>query len=347
MKNLLIKIALAVVVIIFSDKMAVAQDYHFSQFDTAPLYTNPAMTGYMIGRNRISLKYRGQWSSVLEDNAYETILVSYDGRTCPSGNISIAYGVNLVKDVFGFPAFQTNHYLGSFATHVKLSNGLMFAGGLQMGLLQFRLDLNGLAFENQFDGFVGFDTSLPSLEAFSDQQPIDLLDIGGGVLLYDYKSGFNLGVGFHHINPFNFYTFSETELQVGNRPNVRWIVHGAFTLFTTSKIAIAPKFMAVIQVPHWQLNVGADFRLTVSKTKNNPFLNGVILGIGSRLSNRVNDVTTIDAVLFSAKTDIAKGILLGFGFDWNVSSLRRSSSSRGGIELSLVVEFGGSDKKKC
>ncbi|MCQ2608375.1 MAG: PorP/SprF family type IX secretion system membrane protein [Bacteroidales bacterium] len=49
-----------------------AQDSHFSQFDAAPLYYNPALAGVNECRNRIYTNYKGQW------NTYNTFLVSYD-----------------------------------------------------------------------------------------------------------------------------------------------------------------------------------------------------------------------------------------------------------------------------
>ncbi len=51
---------------------AVAQDTHFSQFDAAPLYYNPALSGVNECHNRIYTNYKGQWKT------YSTFLASYD-----------------------------------------------------------------------------------------------------------------------------------------------------------------------------------------------------------------------------------------------------------------------------
>lgn len=323
-----------------------AQDYHFSQFSTAPLYTSPALTGFMSGRHRIAIKHRNQWSSILQDNSYKTILISYDGRICPIGKVSIAYGLNMVKDEVGFPSFKTNHFLASFAAHLKLDKELYASGGIQFGLLQYCLDLMNLKFENQYDGFVGFNISLPSLENFSDK-PVNQFDIGGGVLLYNKKRAWNIGIAFHHINTDNFYTFTNSELQENNRTRVRWVVHGSVPFKLNRRTLVAFKKMTVIQFPHWQTNIGGDLRYNISSKRGNPFLNGIIIGAGTRISNRINDFLVTDALVFSGKTDIAKGILLGVGFDLNVSPLKKSSNRRGGFELSLVWEFSKSDNDKC
>jgi type IX secretion system PorP/SprF family membrane protein len=207
----------------------IAQDFHFSQFDLAPMYVSPALTGYMGAQNRIALKYRSQWGSVLQDNEYETMLFSYDGRLCPREGVSVAYGFNLVKDQVGFPSFRTNQYMGSVAFHLKLQNGLFASGGLQAGLLQYRLDTKSLNFENQFDQVFSFNTSLPSMEDFLNRDEINLLDIGGGALLYSTgKSPWNVGLAFHHINPKNYYAFTTNGVQDNNRTKVRWILDCKF-----------------------------------------------------------------------------------------------------------------------
>ena len=50
----------------------IAQDTHFSQFDAAPLYYNPALAGVNECHNRIYTNYKGQWRT------YNTFLMSYD-----------------------------------------------------------------------------------------------------------------------------------------------------------------------------------------------------------------------------------------------------------------------------
>lgn len=339
--------------VFFQIRNTQAQDYHFSQFNTAPLYTSPALTGFMNARQRISIKYRNQWSSVLQDDAYKTMLISYDGRICPTGDVTFAYGINIVEDQIAgfnddinFPRLKTHHYLGSIAFHVRIARGLTVSGGLQGGLLRYELDKNNLKFENQFDGFVGFDTTLPTMENFLENNAVNLLDLGGGVLLYDGKRSWNIGVAFHHINPKKYYAFTTAGEQGNNQAKVRWVIHGMLP-FKIKNQVFAFRKMTTIQLPHWQTNAGFDIRFEVSKNKANPVFNGIIIGIGTRFSNRYQDPLVADAMVFSARTDIGDGWLLGFGYDWNISPLRKASNSRGGVEMSLVYEFPIGKKAKC
>jgi len=59
--------------ILFTGKIY-SQDIHLSQFDAAPLFYNPALSGQIgeSGQKRIILNYKSQWRT------YNTILASYD-----------------------------------------------------------------------------------------------------------------------------------------------------------------------------------------------------------------------------------------------------------------------------
>jgi hypothetical protein len=56
-----------------------AQDKHFTQFYAAPLALNPALTGALDGKYRVSTIYRDQWRKVL-DEPIKTFAVGADLR---------------------------------------------------------------------------------------------------------------------------------------------------------------------------------------------------------------------------------------------------------------------------
>lgn len=49
-----------------------SQDVHFSQFDAAPLYFNPALSGLFDCEHRVIGNYKGQWAT------YQSFMLSYD-----------------------------------------------------------------------------------------------------------------------------------------------------------------------------------------------------------------------------------------------------------------------------
>lgn len=342
-----IKFTISLFFILLVLKNGDAQDFHFSQYDMAPMYVSPAMTGFMSSQNRLTLKYRSQWSSVLQENEFETVLLSYDGRLCPREQVSFAFGFNLIQDQVGFPAFKTNQYMGSMAFHIEVGPNLFFSGGLQGGLLQYRWDASNLNFENQFDDVIGFDNTLSSMEVFLDRDKVNLLDLSGGVLLYSVGKPWDVGVAFHHINPFNYYSFTSTGIQDKNRTKVRWVVHGTYPLRLPNSI-LSLKKMTVIQYPHWQINGGVEWRKQLTKgNKVNPIANFISIGISSRLSNRDGNLLVTDAAIFTFKTDVSEKVILGISYDTNISPLRTFSNGRGGVEVSLAWEFEFDEKNKC
>ena len=58
----------------------VAQDFHLSMYDAAPLFLNPAMTGLIETKMRAHAQYRTQWGAVAF-KPFTTALVSFDMPT--------------------------------------------------------------------------------------------------------------------------------------------------------------------------------------------------------------------------------------------------------------------------
>jgi len=339
------KIALKIILYLFLTEGMMAQDFHFSQYQMAPLYVNPALTGYLQGyNNRIAIKYRNQWSSFLQDDAYQTKLVSYDGRIC-LGRSFLGYGLNAVLDESGTPSFRTTQLSGSISYHLPMGKTTYFSAGLQAGNLQYSVDQKSLFFEEQFDGVFSFDPSSSNEENFDDFNS-NLLDIGGGILLYDTKKGWHIGLGMHHtsIKPrFNFTTNNTQDL---NKVNIRAVVHGAYPVPSSSKIQFIPRGLAMIQWPHWQAVVGADFKMSL--TNKSDFFPYFTIGTALRSSsNKPNSSLVADAVLLSIATGFSNNFTFGFSYDLNISSLNAVSGFRGGMEFSLMYQFTVKEKNAC
>src|SRR5215467_12867108 len=80
---------------------ASAQDIHFSQYYSAPLTINPALTGGFAGDYRAGVNYRTQWGSVTVP--YRTFDLYGDlniGRRLISRNFW-AVGLNVISDRAG------------------------------------------------------------------------------------------------------------------------------------------------------------------------------------------------------------------------------------------------------
>ena len=86
--------------------IASAQDPHFSFFSNNPLAVNPALVGQINNySSRVQLSHRRQWSTVLDDGAFETAFASYEKRIClPWKNNYLGLGASFMGDERGdFP----------------------------------------------------------------------------------------------------------------------------------------------------------------------------------------------------------------------------------------------------
>src|SRR4249919_1609661 len=98
--------------------IASAQDIHFSQYFSAPLTINPALTGGFAGDYRAGVNYRTQWGSVTVP--YRTFDLYGDlniGRRIISRNFW-AVGLNVISDRAGDGDLSVTKIMGSGAYHI-------------------------------------------------------------------------------------------------------------------------------------------------------------------------------------------------------------------------------------
>lgn len=233
------------------------QDPVFSQFYSAPLQLNPGLTG--IGHKpSFALNYRNQWPSL--GNAYQTYAISYDQYF---SDYNSGIGVYLQADNAGNGILKTTKAAAIYAYRLKLNRVWQVRWGVELGVVQSRLDWARLVFGDQLDPELGpvspGGTQIPSDETEPDNLSLLYMDIGtGGVI---YSRHLYAGISIRHLNSprqsfldgeqslteglplrWNFHVGTELPLQRGNKAR-----SGAF---------ISPGLMYVRQGPFQQLNFG-------------------------------------------------------------------------------------------
>ena len=159
-----------------------AQSYHFSQFFSTPLLTNPANTGFTDGPYRVATNIRRQG---VGDGPYFTGYVSAELSALrdrlPLGH-KAGIGFYGMNDNSLLGAVKTNTAGVSFAYHVGLDPyGEQSIGlGMQASAHHRRIDYSKLTFENQF-GPGGFDGSLPVGEPLFTKSKT-FFDVATGVI---------------------------------------------------------------------------------------------------------------------------------------------------------------------
>ncbi len=313
-----------------------AQDARFSQFYTAPLHNNPALTGIFPGKFRVGLNYRNQWSSILGSSAFNTYQAAFDMRFRTSRNDFFAVGVNLLRDDAGDARFnQTKANLS--ASFIKQLVGgpykvaRQYIGiGFQVGMGQNGIDWNQLSFSNQFNNTTEqYSSSNPTGEDFGIASKI-YTDINAGLTwyaLFEDNLSIYSGIALHHIGQpdISFYDeateilFSKIIFQLG----------GQIPFSENLSILPAAKFM--LQGPSNETNVGLNVRYS-----NNDH-NELALRAGGwiRMVNGAESSINVESFIVTSMIEIER-FLIGISYDFTLSTLSAATDSRGSFELSFA-----------
>jgi type IX secretion system PorP/SprF family membrane protein len=298
----------------------IAQDFHLSQYDAAPLYLNPSMTGMFDGKYRAHVHYRTQWSKI-STKPFTTAGFSFDMPLKKFGA-----GIQVMNSHAGAGNYNAFSTLLSFSYDLaSRTNMHHLAIGLQAGIIQKSLKADKLFFGNQYDAANGggFSTDIPSGEVFRGYNFV-IPSINAGLFYYYAKSNALL-------NPFvGFSAFNMTQPEehffdgAGSKLAMRYQLHGGIKINVNEKIQLLPKFFYMQQADNAEITGS----LLVYYFLNE---NNICLLVGPTYRHR-------DAAILEA--GIKKGAYtIRVSYDVNISPLKSISYYRGGFEASLTYVF--------
>ena len=303
-----------------------AQDFHLTQFDAAPHYYNPAITGIYFGEEakyKVYGDYRSQWRS-LGTKAYATTYLAYD---MPYSNWGKDFGVGgfLIHSRNGHGGLNTLNVMPSAAYNItkKGSGPHNLSAGLQLGIIYKSFDPNNFTYDNQYnpDAEGGFDQNTSSGEVFAKTSWL--------------KFDANVGV---------FYKYIETS----------WKAHpwGGLAIYHATKPKQTFTNITKDRMPlHYIFQAGADYKINddimiipslmyMRQAKASDFTIGCLGGyklketqyeILGGLNYRLKDAFIIQAGL-KYEQHIFK-----LSYDINTSYLNNYTNGRGAFEMSLIL----------
>ncbi len=203
------KLFAAILLLLFSPLIFLAQDAHFTQFYSSPLQLNPSMTG-STGKARIAMCYRDQWQSI-----YKTQYYSYDQH------------VNKMKGGVGL-IYSPNFIIKNFS--VKPS--------LEIDYFQKRIDWSKLTFGDQFDpryGSIYLTNEVPGTSVKSG------IDFCSGILVNTRK--WNGGFAVHHL------TTPDEGLIGSSKLPRKYTLHSSYTFSNSdsAKFSFSPSVLIMKQ----------------------------------------------------------------------------------------------------
>ncbi len=328
------------VLLSFWSVVLIAQDQHFTQFFSAPLTLNPALSGAFNGNYRIGGIYRNQGSDFL-DNPFLTFAAAFDLRFAPSSRTKV------VKDAFGagiifyndrVPSFDfsTNQMHISLAYHKALgkSNTQFLSAGFQAGVAQRNVNYENLTFQDQFDGSNGY--VIPTGEALPENN-FAYVDYAVG-LNYAFvpKRGPSVyaGAALHHFNEpqVSFFFDPRDEVKRGDNTLLpKTTAYLAFQFPLGRSVQIHPRGLFYKQGEHMALNAGSNFRFLLSRSA------GTALHVGGWVRPvQYEDVSlNLDAAILMAGFEL-DNVLFGFSYDANLSGVNTTGYRQGAFEISIA-----------
>jgi type IX secretion system PorP/SprF family membrane protein len=328
---------LTFVVAMFAAFQVNAQDPHFSQYYTQSSTLNPSLVGNYDGSFRLSAIYRQQWMSALGKAGYQTVGADVDFCLLEGylRSDKLAIGVGFFNDRSGTAGLSYLNANLSVAYHKGFgkNNEHRLSVGAQGAFIQKRIE--DPLFGDQFQGH----NQTPALASAEDfNRGFYKFDFNAGLYWRsNIKDKVKVGVGFaayHLIEPKQSIVTSQVTQETDKnsvlpRKYVADLNVEAF-LDKKKKWSISPEFLFLYQQPFAEMLPG----LSATYYFNTGFRNNNSVSLGARYRYAGLGGGTSDAVIAMANVQF-RNVSLGFAYDVNVSSLKTSTTNRGGFEISL------------
>jgi type IX secretion system PorP/SprF family membrane protein len=311
------------------------QDFHYSQFENAPLRINPGLTGVFGGDTRFQGLFRKQWWSVPVDYRTFSAMVDHNFIKEADQNSFFSAGLGLNYDRAGDSNLSWADIDLNLGYTTRLTDRAFLSVGGQLGFVQRRFLMDDLRFDNQFDPGRGtFDPTLPTGETVAGAVSNVFLDLGVGinlrlqakqspkvVNLLDKRNRLDLGVGFFHLNQPNQSFLDEANIALPLRVSP----YAFGVLQVASSVDLIGRITYQIQEEYRQLTTTGGAQFHLNRTPGQQF--SLMLGVGFRH----NDFQ--DAYFPTAEIHL-NDWRFGFSYDFNTSAFDKATDHKGAIEFS-------------
>lgn len=307
-------LSLLILLSLFTVK-AHSQDVHFSQFDAAPLFFNPALAGAIDCNNRILGNFKSQWAT------YNTAMISYDQGiaklTTARGKFGIGGFANI--DYAGVNSYGNTLVELIPAYHYDVIPGkLTLSAGLTAMFNYNTISSDAIILGSNIDPITG----LP-LATGNDLENTSQFywDLGAGLnAKYMINEEFPLNLGF----AIKRLLGNGGGLEDGDVENYRrFSVNSNAIVPVNSTISFLPSLIYIQQKRYNELNFGTYFKYNLSLITR--FLDAAYVGVWYRWN---------DAVIMGLSADKTLGknwvMNLGLNYDLTVSDFRSSNKWKSG-----------------
>jgi len=326
MRNITLTILCSVILMTLSAQ----QDFHNSQFFTAPITYNPATAGAFEADIRGTLNYRSQYGSVAEP--YKTFGFSADAPIKISDDAYdqnfLGVGLTVVNDNAGTINFNQLHVAGSAAYAIDLGgterNPHYISLGLQVAFIQRSMNFTNSTWETQWTG-TNFNQSASSREAYTGEITEGNVSLGGGISWFNaFNDNSRILIGGAVLNantPSMELLGRENDLLRKYTGHVSMAVAPA-----TQSVVYYPNLFVMFQGPNRIIDIGSEIEFSIwDRTEHTDFRNNLSTNLGAYYRFE-------DAIYFIGRVNYYD-ISLGVSYDFTASQLSENNNGQGGVEL--------------
>lgn len=312
----------------FFQKGIKAQDIHFSQFSETPLLRNPALAGIFSGDLRIQGVFRSQWNSVTVPFQTSSLNAEYK-LPVGNGDDFLTIGGAILYDKAGTIALTSTSVLPVLNYHKSLSadRNMYLSAGFSAGMVQRRFDASKMTTNSQYNGSDP-DVTLATGEDLSQNN--FLYFDGSAGLSFNSQIGGNpdnnlyFGVGYHHFNKSAKVSFyNDANVQI----DPKWVYSAGVRTSVNDYAYMTFYADYSTQGPYSEIIGGMLYSLKLDAYPDDPQY--IISGGGFLRWN--------DAFIPMVKMEV-NPFTFGLSYDVNISTLKTTSQSRGGFELSVSYQ---------
>jgi type IX secretion system PorP/SprF family membrane protein len=305
-----------------------AQDPSFSQFFSSPLNINPALTAKINADWRAISNFRDQW--IGPASPYTTGTISYDRKILQNKipNVheeknTLGVGAMLMYDYAMDGIVKSTYASANISYDIVLANQkTVHRLGAGFGATYGRrtVDFSRLTWEEQWVGYAGFNTNLPSGEAaLTNMKPWFSANAGLVYSITSEKTNFDIGAaGFHLNTPKQTFLLDKNQ-----RLAMRKVAHANFETFLKDELVLNINTIYQFQDEAKYYSFGAGLGYYVP---NHP---DVLVNAGIWYWS---DNAIIPYVGF-----MYKDFQVGLSYDVTISKLREATNKPKTFELSLIL----------
>jgi len=301
-----------------------SQESYYSQFYNAPIFYNPAYTGYFPGF-KARLNYRNQWPQYADDLKTYNFSMDLAERNMPgAGGLGLIFNSNAQGE--GYIKRTMVGLAGS--ARVKHSRWLISQFGFTASVVQKKIDGDDFIFSDQLDDHHGLYYQNSSFGGLaSDNIFYPDLSLGG---LLNYKRRYysaTFGLAVHHILKPN-ESFSGLDIRVPRR----YVVHADFVILQQSNAKTGFRFNPGILFEN-QAGINT-FTLGMNASKS-------VLYAGAWYRNKQSVIYDYQSLILLAGIKVPmvneySRMKIMYSYDLSLTSMKGSG---GAHEISLKFEF--------